>query len=364
MPSDQYAMTEAELRPYDKLYFSSRYMGVADIFRGFYGLSTNTIVPMSVAHGVDYGQSHNPLDVDSIEPIHWSCNSFMHDSASVLKPSILLPHPWVMSSEDMHVPHGKGVLVIGPPPSPVNDAALYELIRKDVRSDWSILVKARGAYQGSMRYWAERGLKPLTASGPDSKFYNRLFNLLSQYETIVGCTFSSALVFAASIGKNIELVQGFTYRAYQPGDYEAEINLYSSRASSVVQTFFKRDQSFIQDLSRELLGFEQGRDKLKTLREFQEAIAHLRRPFWNDRRLGIPYALRELVAMRLCKPRILKASLGTYIQHFKRANTCIITMNELDVWLNGKNARNFSLTPVKHISGITDPGLPYDGYLE
>ena len=339
-------------------------MGAADLFRRFYGLTPDAVVPMSVAHGVDFGHCHNPLDVNSAEPIHWSCNSIMHQSASVFKPSILLPHPWVMHSQDMPVPHGKGVLVIGPPPSPANDAALYELIRKDVRSDWSILVKARGAYQGSMQYWAERGLKPLTASGPDSNFYNRLFNLLSQYETIVGCTFSSALLFAASLGKHIELVQGFTYRAYQPGDFEAEFNLYSSRARSVVQTFLKRDQSFIQDLSRELLGFEQGRDKLKTLREFQAEIANLRRPFWNDPRLGLPYALREVVAMRLGKPRILTASLVTYMQHFKRSNTCILTMNELDVWSNGKNTGNYSLEPALQIPGITEPGLAPDGYRE
>jgi hypothetical protein len=356
-------MTEIELRPYDKLYFNPRYMGAADLFRRFYGLTPDTIVPLSVSHGVDYGQSHNPLDVDSIEPVHWSCNSFMHQSASVLKPSILLPHPWFMNNQDMPVPHGKGVLVIGPPPSPANDAALYELIRKDVRSDWSILVKARGAYQGSMRYWAERGLKPLTASGPDSNFYQRLFNLLSQYETIIGCTFSSALVFAASIGKQIELVQGFTLTAYQPSDMEAEINLHSSRASSVVKTFLKRDQSFIQDLSRELLGFEQARDKMKNMREFQDVIAQLRRPFWNDRRLGLPYALREVVAMRLGKPRILKASLVNYIQHFKRTNTCIVTMNELDIWLNGKNATNFSLKPIKHLPGITEHGIAPMGYM-
>lgn len=337
-------------------------MGTADLFRRFYGLAPDAIVPMSVAHGVDFGHCHNPMDVDSVEPIHWSCNPFMHQSASLFKPSILLPHPWVMHCQKMPVPHGKGVLVIGPPPSPANDAALYELIRKDIRSDWSILVKARGCYQGSMRYWAERGLKTITASGPDSKFYDRLFHLLSQYETIVGCTFSSALVFAASIGKYIELVQGYTYRAYETVNYEAEVNLCSSKASSVVQTFLKRDQSLIQDLSRELLGFEQGRDKLKTVKEFHEVIAHLRRPFWNDRRLRIPYALREAVAMHFGKPKILKASLLTYIQHFKRANTCTMTMNEFDLWSNGKNAENFSLEPVLHIPGITEPGLAPNGY--
>ena len=339
-------------------------MGAADLFRRFYSLTPDAIVPLSVAHGVDFGHCYNPMDVDSVEPIHWSCNSFMHQSASAFKPSILLPHPWVMHSQDVPVPHGKGVLVIGPPPSPANDAALYELIHKNVRSDWSILVKARGAYQGSMRYWAERGLKPLTASGPDSNFYDRLFKLLSQYETIVGCTFSSALVFAAFIGKSIELVQGYTYRAYEPAEYEAEVNLASSRASSVVQTFLKRDQPLIQDLSRELLGFEQGRDKKKIMGDFQEMIAHLHRPFWNDRRLGLPYTLREAVAMHLGKPKILKASLVTYIQHFKHANTCVMTMNEFDVWSNGKNAGNFSLEPALHIPGITEPGLAPDGYRE
>src|SRR5690606_239852 len=125
-------VTEVELRPYARLYRSAPRMGAATLFRQFFGLPDDAVVPLSVAHGVDFGHCHRPLDVTYVEPIHWSCNPAMHQAAADCKPSLLLPHPWTMHVAQREIGTGRGVLLIGPPPSPENDAALLELIRNDI----------------------------------------------------------------------------------------------------------------------------------------------------------------------------------------------------------------------------------------
>ena len=360
--SPRESVKQLDLRPYSKLYFSSRYMGAATLFRRFYGLPEDTVIPLSVAHGVDFGHCHLPMDVTSVEPIHWSCNPFMLQAARQYKPSILVPHPWVMHLGGRDQFTGTGVLVIGPPPSPENDSALHALIKNDIRDDWAILVKARGAYQASMRFWETVGLRPLTASGPDNTFYSRLADLLGRFDTIVGCTFSSALVFAASIGKRVRLLHGYSYRAYENAGYETEVNLASERARAVVRTFAEEHHSVNQDLSRQLLGFDQVTRNGATVRELRSLVSGLKRPFWNDPSLRIPYRIRESAAMALGKPKILRAGLRTYVEHVRRANICIMRINEFDLWLNGKNADNFSLTPTPYVRGVTEPGIAPGGY--
>jgi hypothetical protein len=355
-------MIDSELRRFSKLYATSRYMGSDVLFRKFYGLPSETVVPLSVAHGVDFGHCHRPMDVNAIEPIHWSCNAEMHASAGDHKPSLLFPHPWVMQTGGRHAPAGRGVLMIGPPPSPENDTALHDLIRHDISPEWAILIKARGNYEPSMRFWHQKGLRPVTAKGPDRTFYSRLFDLLAPYQTVVGCTFSSALVFAAAIGKQVRLIQGYGYRVYESADYEKEVNLHSPRARAVVRTFASGSTGAIRELAEYLLGFDQAGARQKALAAFRHTVASLDRPFWNDTRLRIPYKFRELAAMKLNKPNILRAGVATYVRHFRRTNICVMSINEFDVWLNGKSPSNFRLDPVKRVPGVTEPGFAPGGY--
>lgn len=354
-------MTDADLRPYAKLYRSARRMGADTLFRRFYGLPEDAVVPLSVSHGVDFGHCRQPMDVTSVEPIHWSCNAAVHEHALACKPSMLAPHAWAMHVAGRERPAGQGVLVIGPPPSPENDAALHRLIKDDIRPDWSILVKARGPYEGSMRFWEGAGLRPLTASGPDAAFYPRLAGFLGRFDTIVGCTFSSALVFAASIGKQVRLVHGFAYRFYETAHYETVVDFSSPCARAVVRTFAEGNRSAVEDLSRQLLGFDQIGRKDAAVQEFRALVSALRRPFWNDPACRIPYRVREVAAMALGRPNILRAGLQDYLQHLRRTGTCVLRIDEFDVWLNGKSPHNFSLTPAPRVPGA-QPGTAPGAY--
>lgn len=338
-------------------------MGSDNLFRSYYKLPSDAVVPLSVSHGVDFGHCHRPMEINAIEPIHWSCNAQIHAEASRNKESTLAPHPWTLFLDGRDSPAGKGVILIGPPPSPANDAALYKLVQKDIRPDWSILIKARGPYQASMDYWARRGVRPLTAAVTDHNFYSRLYELLSSFETVIGCTFSSALVFAASIGKQVRMVQGYHFEVYEHIDYELEVNLASDRARNVVRTFAREDREETKELSRELLGFNLLDDPARVVSDYHEAVARIRRPFSTDPSLRIPYFLREALALRLKKPGILMAGFRNYLQRIRRRQTCIIYMSDIDVWLHGKSEFNFQLIPVRFVPGETEPGQAPGAYV-
>src|SRR5207253_1753467 len=104
-------------------------------------------IPLSLSHGVDCAQYRNALDVEAIEPLHWSHNRDIHETALKVKPSVMAPHPWAIVTHGKKHEQGRGVLLIGPPPSPTNDENLYEIVKDQSSSDWTVLVKARGEYE-------------------------------------------------------------------------------------------------------------------------------------------------------------------------------------------------------------------------
>lgn len=355
-------MSPERLKRFEGLYRLSRYMGAADILRKFLGLSDDAPVPLSLSHGVDFGHYHHPCDIDVVEPLHWSYNREIHDAASAIKPSIFAPHPWAITTHTRTVPRSRGVLVVGPPPSPENDQRLYELIKTDANADWTVLVKARGEYQGSIAFWTEQGLNAITARGPDGSFYERLFGIIAGFDTIVGCTFSSALVFAASLGKNVALLKTYSWEVYEPANYENEVWLHSPRARQIVRRFADGNSGAKHDLARELLGFDALADVERIREDLRLAIEALKRPYNANRRHPVPYKVRELMAVTLKKPGLLQYSVRDILTTLRRRHVCVLRMNDVDVWLNGKNESNFCLTPVTFQKGITEPGLAPRGY--
>lgn len=339
-------------------------MGAAETMRRFLELPSGSPVPLSLSHGVDFGHCHHPMDVDSIEPIHWACNPAMLRRARRVKPAILAPHPWAI----LHGPNRRarpsgGELVIGPPPSPANDQRLYEKIADRAGTDCTILVKARGHFEESIRFWNSRGFKTCTARGPDGSFYERLNELLGRYRRIVGCTFSSALVFAASIGCRVELITDYFFEVYEPGAYEEEVNLSSEAARGVVRVFADGNQDVTTDLARALLGFEQlGRSS-----EIRDALAHeissLRRAFHVNPGNPLPYPLAATGAFLFKKPGVLKYSTRQALEAVRRKNMCVMRINDIDIWLNGKSSDNFRLTPITFEPGVTVPGMAPEGYV-
>lgn len=349
------------LQHYNSLYLSSSSMGGAQIFNSYCGFDKHRVVPLSLSHGVDFGHCCGPMDINNNEPIHWSYNEEIHEQSRLVKPSILAPHPWTMYTARKTTPEGMGVLVIGPPPGPENDQALYELIKNDINDDWSILIKVRGNYAPSMVFWREKGLMPITAGGQDEHFYCRLYELLSGYKTILGCTFSSALVFSAAIGKEIQIIKNYAYRAYDIEGFETILNFESEKARSIVRSFINQNQIEIKRVSRQLLGFDLQNNKDEIIRELETQITSLKSPLFLPGGHTLTTKPKALLALALRKPGILKFDLEALAKKFN-PKVCEVTMNEFSFWEDGPNAENFSITPTKYIKGKTEPGSAVVSY--
>lgn len=355
-------MNPNHLRPFQRLYASSRYMGADQILRRFLKLADDRPVPLSLAHGVDAGQYRNALDVEAIEPLHWSNNRGIHDAAIKVKPSILAPHPWAIVADARTTPAGRGVLLIGPPPSPENDERLHDLVKSESLVDWGVLVKVRGEHQGSMRFWNQRGLKTVTAGTADTSFYERLYGIISSYDTVVGCSFSSALIFAASIGKKVTLLRDYAWEIYEASNFLSEIWLESPRARQIVRVFADGSHEEKQEASRKLLGFDMLGEPDRIRNDLDAAIASLERPFHSHRNNPLPYKLSEVLAVRLQKQGFLRYSTREILSVLRRQNVCILRMNDIDAWLNGRSDMNCRVTPVPYRKGITQPGWAPRGY--
>jgi len=356
-------MNLKDLQRYKSLYRLAAGMGAGRIFNQYFGFDEHRVVPLSVSHGIDFGHCFGPMDVNNIEPIHWSYNEKIYEQAVRVKPSLLAPHPWTMLVANKDIPEGQGVLVIGPPPGLENDQALYELIKHDIRDDWSILVKQRGDHEKSMAFWREKGVGPVTAGGSDSDFYGRLYNLLSGYKTICGCTFSSALIFAASIGKRVDLVEGYWHRTYEVAEYASTANWESNQSKSVVKSFLSGNQQVIQNVSRALLGFHLCGNRPDQRAEFGMLIKGLHSPFHPSNEPSLVMKARLALALAFDKPGLLSLDMKAMQSRFFR-NRKIVEMkiNEFEAFANSPTPDNLMLTPTPYIKGRTEPGAAVIGY--
>ncbi|MBX3205825.1 MAG: hypothetical protein KF764_12200 [Labilithrix sp.] len=355
-------MKSTQLMRFESLYKHSQYMGAATILRGFLGLSDDVSMPLSLSHGVDCGQYRNALDVETIEPLHWSYNQDIHDTASRVKPSVMAPHPWAIVAQQREASPGRGVLLVGPPPSPENDETLYKLIARESLSDWTVLVKARGEFQGSMRYWNARGLRTITARGADGSFYERLYTILSGYRTVVGCSFSSALLFAAAIGKEVVLLRDYRWEIYEASNFLSEVWLESPRARKIVRVFADGTDQEKSDASRDLLGFGMLGQREQIGRVLRASVEELERPFHCHADNPVPYKVREVLTVMLKKQGFLRYSSSELLALLKRKQVCVLQMNDIDAWLNGRSESNCRVMPVAFRKGVTQPGWAPNGY--
>lgn len=355
-------MNPNELIRYQSLYKASLYMGAARILRQFLGLEENAPIPMTLSHGVDCAQYRNAIEVESVEPLHWSYNRDIHETASRVKPSVMAPHAWAIVANGMPRTPGKGVLLIGPPPSPENDERLFKLIANERLSEWTILVKARGEYEQSIRYWHRRGLRTITGGRPDENFHERLHTMLAEYETVVGCNFSSALLFAASIGRQVVLLRNYTWETYDASNFLSQIWLESPRARKLVRVFADGSLREKQDAARELLGFDMLGTPGRVRDDLNAAIHSLKRPFHHHPDSPIPYRVAEFLTVAFRKPGFLRYSGAELVAMMQRQQVCILRMNDIDAWLNGPSDANCTITPVAFQKGVTQPGWAARGY--
>lgn len=353
-------MKLSKLNKYQSFYNSVYKNGTNSIFNQYMGFDINQVVPLSIAHGVDFEHCYHAMDVYTPAPIHWAYNHRIYERSQKIKPSLLIPHPWAMIASQFTESKGKGTLVIGPPPGKQNDLNLYNLIKNQISSECSILIKRKDGIDASFAFWKSKGLRPIIVPNNDKPFYLNLYLTLSKYENIIGCTFSSALIFAASINKKITLIHGYSYTNYDTIDYLKKVNFNSQYSREVVSTFSNSDQDTITELSKSILGFDLISNKEKQTSNFYKCVDSLSSPVFTPNRDPL-YKLKLYLGRRLYWPGLINKSLKDIVR-YQNNDVSVNTLNELSIWLDGINSSNAEFKKVKFQPGITIPGNAFEPY--
>lgn len=356
-------MTLDDLRAHAWAYYTAPMIGADVQLRRWLGLARDFPVPLSISHGVELGQFHFPQDVTAPEPLHWSYNDIISTRAAAYKPVIEMPHPLLMEIESVELPAGRGQLVVGPPPGPENDRNLLALIADRAGPDSRMLVKPRGHWRPSADFWAANGFAPVTASPGADGYFGPLVQLIAAAETVVGATFSSVLVFAAALGRRVELVPGFTHRTLEGASYLDEVDIDSPAMRAVVATFLSGNQQAIGVLARRLLGWHLLGQRAAKAEELRQALHRLRAPVWLDPAIRFPPArLRYWLARATRRPGLFNAGMGQLAARVRRRDLAVMEIDEFDLWANGPNDRNFRLTPLADRGERRRAGAALDGY--
>lgn len=349
------------LNKYKKIYSSGEAMGAAKILRRYLDLDEDYPVPLSISHGVDMNHCSTAMDVNSVEPIHWSCNSTVYQRACSIKSSVLLPHPWLMLKEIKEKKEGAGILVIGPPPGKLNDSNLLDCLRKNGLENFDLLLKYRGDFDRSRIFWEDSGIKTVSAGSAGNDFYENLYDLLDSYEYVIGCTLSSALFFSASIGKKCKIIEGYTYVSYDTADYQIKVNFNSPVAREFLLHLKNNEYYAASDMAFNILGgnYLGNKDELRdnllsSLGDLKCAVHHASGNGFLMRKIA------ELVAVLTGKTGLITHRLSDFLMSKVRPKVCIISINEVDVWLGGVNDENFKLSNIAYVKGITEPGHAVD----
>ena len=356
-------MKNSVLQHYKNLYTSAKNMGSGELLRDFLKLEQDIVLPVTIAHGVDYDSHAEIMDIGSPEPLQWVCDdSLSNYRKNFLKPTFLAPHPWLLSMKNFNLKpqQGEGSLLIGPPPSPSNDQLMFEIIKEDLKNmKYSILIKPRGNYQDSIKFWESKGVSAVSAGLPDNNFYPRLFEIINQHEIIVAGNFSSVLIFASSIGKQIKILTGYQFSVYEHPEYFNNSSIHKgvdfSRepAKKIVKIFLSQDQPAMQELSKRLLGHKFLAQPIKVKVALENSIKKLKNPFFFKSKFSYPFLfsmpqkIRVFLATLTGKPGYLIYSIPEFFRFLSlKGNRVIIMFNEFDAWQHGMNAENCRVTPV------------------
>lgn len=269
--------------PYVQLYKCLGWMGAESIIKEYLGIESARALPLSLAHGVQPIGSTWLQDVLQPEPIHWSYNKAIHDSASKVKESVLLPHPWIMLKR-IRCGNGSrvGTLLIGPVPSRANDEALYSIVLKGDLPD-GILVKPRGVHaRQSMEFWKSKGIEPIAC-----KSYSELYDVFSGYRFVVAPYPTSAIFLAASAGCSVSLIRNYSFFAFEPsvGDPAASPEE-DTEAPWVATLKLGDDPERLTNESNELLGASLEANPLRIIEAIEDSALKCQHPFFSSRELG------------------------------------------------------------------------------
>ncbi len=349
-------MKNSEFLKFSSLYHSAGWGGADVILKDFYQIKAKNIIPFSIAHGIDLHQTKLPLDVTLIEPIHWAYNEKMYQKSKSIKPSIRLPHPFLLINKTENVKK-LPYLIIAPPPSDANDKNLYAALKSHGYKNYDILVKERGDSSSSYEFWRNHGIRTVTAGHPDKGFYLRLHKLMSSYSCLVGCTMSGALIFGSALGCKIHIIQDYSYLSYETYDYEDVLNPTSETPKDFLRLALADEQENLQKLSRGILGEDFLRNYDDRRKCILQIIENTQDPFfWSVPRSNLAKKIRIFLALLSGKSLFLSSSLKSILRKFKSQMVVKVKINEINMYLYGKNESNFKIQIVKHKKNINEPG--------
>lgn len=356
-------MKMEELRRFEPLFKYARHLGADAALRRHLGVPDDYLIPLTVPHGVDFGFSKVGYDVYSVEPIYWATNPHSYDLAIRVKPTVRIPHPFLLAARGVEVPKGEGTLVVGPPPGPTNDRNLAELMKGYDPTTTTILVKPHLNYHKSAAFWGGLGFATVSLADEGPPSYDGMVRLFSRYERFVGCTVSSAIFFAAALGKPITLMRGFVYGAYEAIHIHSVMDFRSARAAAVVRELHDGTVEQTTALARRLLGSEFDMTPSTIRESIEREVAALEWPLFS--RTRYPRILRryfEDVACKFDRPGLFSRSYPEVIKARLRPDVFIVDLDEVSLWLDGANDRNLRFSRTKYIKGLRDPGVATDSY--
>ena len=333
-------------------------LGARDILARYTGLDPSQCEMVGIAHGVDGGQLAHVQDIDLPTPIHWAYNTNILNRATGLKPCLTLAHPWLLM-EHAPNPAPGSILVVGPPPGPLNDQALRNALNEQGIEEFDILLKARGDLSASISFWEQNSVSVVTAGQRDHGFYHRLTAIMCNYETVIGCSLSSALVLAASIGAKVRILS-VSIRYFEPMIAATEFFTYGGALQRFAQLTAAEADEEIFALANHLLGADLRLSRSDAREAVLDANAQVRRrPIYLKPDIRLK-CLRLAAAILTRRTGLLSRSLDLASlrpSYLKRTEMILkVTINELDVALHGANDMNLKYVPEPFVRGRNEPG--------
>jgi hypothetical protein len=347
-----------ELERYSSLYTKAKEAGAAKLLNESLGFRASQVVPLGISHGVDFHMCNEPMDIQTIEPIHWAYNKELFERAQLIKDTILLPHPWWFVTRGGKMGSGQKVLVIGPPPGSVNDQRLLSILEKKYeKKEITLLLKQRGDINKSKQFWLENEIDAITAGAQDEDFYIRLHGIISSHSEVVCCTFSSAAFFAASIGKKVSFLKEYKYLAYEVANYQSIVNYNSLLAKDIVSRFVKNDKEDVTALAQNILGFTS--DSIEDIKiRYIEKVRDIKTPTFKKSVLSLLMREAALLAKKPSLAVVTPKKIAT--KGLFRPRVIEFETNEISVWLDGQNPENLKIKETFYIKGKTEPGCSFD----
>jgi hypothetical protein len=357
------AVTHEQLAQVQSLYTGANYLGANHILRDYLGLDGDQILPLAPPHGVDFGQELPCMDLAAVEPVHWAHNERIWSIARRFKPAIRIPHPFLLAARKHQVSTGSGILIVGPPPGPLNDQRLHDLLVARGLTGATILVKPKRNSRLSERFWLDRGYQTASIASHGQPTYLDVLHTLARYEHVVGCTFSSVIIFSAALGKEVELLSGYQYRAYETADVATTFGFESESARDFVRIFISGSADEMVAASLDMLGHGLWREPSEVREELEQILHRLEYPLHFASRYPNPIrVLLGYLALRLNKPGIAGLSARDVVRRLGRRRVCLQEIDEIALWVEGRTLDNPKITLVPYVGGVTTPGDAVEQY--